>query len=95
MPGCYHLLMTLTTKIGLSIAGVMLLAAMGLLAFYRASDSYVAEDGQLVEEFWALALGSFALLGAILVVLLNGAISVVRVIIRQRKPTEGLSFSPD
>lgn len=87
--------MTLTTKIGLSIAGVMLLTATGLLAFYGASDSYVAEDGLLVEEFWALALGSFALIGAIVVVLITGVISVARTIIRKRKPTEGLSLSAD
>ena len=87
--------MTLTTKIGLSIAGVMLLTATGLLTFYGASDSYVAEDGLLVEEFWALALGSFALIGAIVVVLITGLISVARTIIRKRKPTEGLSLSAD
>ena len=87
--------MTLTTKIGLSIAGVMLLTATGLLTFYGASDSDVAEDGLLVEEFWALALGSFALIGAIVVVLITGLISVARTIIRKRKPTEGLSLSAD
>lgn len=87
--------MTLTTRIGLSIAGASLLLAMALLAFYGASGSYVAEDGLLVEEFWALALGSFALLGGIFVGLLTGVISVARMLIRKRKQTKGLNLSAD
>ena len=75
--------MTRTTKIGLSVSGAMILLAMALLAFYGATGSYVAEDGLLVEEFWALAMGSFALIGALLVGALTGAISTVRMIIRK------------
>lgn len=76
--------MTLTSKIGLSTAGVMTLTSVALLFYYGASGSYVAENGLLVEEFWALALGSFALLGALLVVLLTGVISIARMIIRKK-----------
>lgn len=87
--------MTLTSKIGLSIAGVLSLMSMALLFYYGTSESYVADDGLLVEEFWALALGSFALIGATFVVALTGGISLVRMIIRKRKKTEGIGFSAD
>lgn len=76
--------MSLITRIGLSTAGALFLIAIALLAFYGASGSYVAEDGLLVEEFWALALGTFALIGATFVSALIGAISTVRMIIRKR-----------
>lgn len=75
--------MTKISKIGFSIAGALFLSSAALLIFYGASGSYVAEDGLLVEEFWALALGSFALIGAILVTLLTGAVSVVRRLIKK------------
>lgn len=94
-PGCYDLLVTLTARIGLSVAGALFLVAISLLALYGASDSYVAEDSLLVEEFWALALGSFALLGATFVGLLTGVISVARMIIRKRQQTEGFGLSAD
>ena len=77
--------MTLVTKSGLSIAGVLALASMALLFYYGASGSYVAEDGLLVEEFWALALGSFGLIGAIFFSLLTGAVGLVRMLIRKMK----------
>ncbi len=77
--------MTLTTKIGLSISGSLFLVAMALLAFYGASGSYVAEDGLLVEEFWALALGSFGLIGAIFIGSLTAIIALARLLIRKMK----------
>jgi len=86
---------TLTTRIGLYIAGALFLVAISLLGFYGASGSYVAEDGLLVEEFWALALGSFALLGSTLVGLLTGVISAARMVIRKRKQTKGFGLSAD
>lgn len=76
--------MTLITKLGLSVTAVMVLVAAALLGFYGAAGSYVAEDGLLVEEFWALALGSFSLIGATFVGLLTAAISLVRVMNRKR-----------
>ena len=77
--------MTLASKIGLSIAGAMLLVSIALLAFYGASGSYVAEDGLLVEEFWALALGSFGLIGAIFIGSLTAIIALARLLIRKMK----------
>lgn len=76
--------MTRISKTGLSIAGVMFITAIALLSYYGASGSYVAEDGLLVEEFWALALGSFGLIGAVFLGLLTGAVALVRMMIRKR-----------
>jgi hypothetical protein len=46
--------------------GVVIVASVGLLIYYNLSPSYVDEDGRLIEEFWALGLASFGLVGAIL-----------------------------
>jgi len=41
---------------------IMFLAAFALLlTFYNLSGQYVDQNGWLVEEFWALALGTLAL----------------------------------
>jgi len=46
--------------------GVLIVASVGLLIYYNLSPNYVDENGLLVEEFWALGLASFGLMGAIL-----------------------------
>jgi hypothetical protein len=46
--------------------GVVIVASVGLLIYYNLSPNYVDENGLLVEEFWALGLASFGLMGAIL-----------------------------
>ena len=77
--------MTLIRKIGFSTAGVLLILGVSLIAFYGTSESFVDEEGLLVEEFWALALGSFALIAAIIVGVISNFSSLVR-LVRGRKP---------
>ena len=77
--------MTLIRKKGFSTAGVLLILGVSLIAFYGTSESFVDEEGLLVEEFWALALGSFALIAAISVGVISNFSSLVR-LVRGRKP---------
>ena len=77
--------MTLIRKIGFSTAVVLLILGVSLIAFYGTSESFVDEAGLLVEEFWALALGSFALIAAIIVGVISNFASLVR-LVRGRKP---------
>jgi hypothetical protein len=77
--------MTLIRKIGFSTAVVLLILGVSLIAFYGTSESFVDEEGLLVEEFWALALGSFALIAAIIVGVISNFASLVR-LVRGRKP---------
>jgi hypothetical protein len=77
--------MSLIRKIGLSTAGLLFIFGVSLIAFYSASGSYVDEDGLLVEDFWALALGSFTILAAIIVGVISCFPSLVR-LVRGRKP---------
>ena len=46
--------------------GVVIVASVGLLIYYNLSPNYVDENGWLIEEFWALALASFGIMGAVL-----------------------------
>lgn len=82
---CYSWYMTLIRKIGFSTAVVLLILGVSLIAFYGTSESFVDEEGLLVEEFWALALGSFALIAAIIVGVISNFASLVR-LVRGRKP---------
>ncbi len=77
--------MTLIRKIGFSTAVVLLILGVSLIAFYGTSESFVDEAGLLVEEFWALALGTFALIAAIIVGVISNFASLVR-LVRGRKP---------
>ena len=77
--------MTLMRKVGFSTAVVLLILGVSLIAFYGTSESFVDEAGLLVEEFWALALGSFALIAAIIVGVISNFASLVR-LVRGRKP---------
>ena len=77
--------MTLIRKIGFSTAGVLLILGVSLIAFYGTSESFVDEEGLLVEEFWALALGSFTFIAAIIVGVISNFASLVR-LVRGRKP---------
>ena len=77
--------MTLIRKIGFSTAVVLLILGVSLIAFYGTSESFVDEAGFLVEEFWALALGTFALIAAIIVGVISNFASLVR-LVRGRKP---------
>ena len=82
---CYSSVMTLVRKIGLSTAGVLLIVGTSLIAFYGSSEAYVDEQGLLVEEFSSLALGSFALIVAIIIGVISSFPSLVR-LVRRSKP---------
>ena len=56
--------MSLIAKSLLALSGFFFLSAIVLLSFYGISGQYVDENGWLVEEFWALGLGTFSLLFA-------------------------------
>ena len=46
--------------------GVVIVASVGLLVYYNLSPNYVDENGWLIEEFWALGLASFGIVGSLL-----------------------------
>ncbi len=58
--------MTRGQRFLLRAIGVVIVASVGLLIYYNLSPNYVDENGWLIEEFWALALANFGILGAIL-----------------------------
>ena len=58
--------MTRGQRFLLRAIGVVIVASVGLLIYYNLSPNYVDENGWLIEEFWALGLASFGLMGAIL-----------------------------
>ena len=82
---CYSSVMTLIRKIGFSTAVVLLIVGTSLIAFYGSSEAYVDEQGLLVEEFSSLALGSFALIVAIIIGVISSFPSLVR-LVRRSKP---------
>jgi hypothetical protein len=49
--------------------GVITSIAVLLIIYYNLSPNYVDEQGFLVEEFWAIALASFGLVGSLLALL--------------------------
>mgnify|MGYP000296961076 FL=1 len=48
-------------RVVLAICAVLVAAGLALLFYYQVSGSFVDEDGWLVEEFWALALGTLSI----------------------------------
>jgi len=58
--------MTRGQRFLLRAIGVVIVVSVGLLIYYNLSPNYVDENGWLIEEFWALALASFGIMGAIL-----------------------------
>ena len=73
--------MSFIAKFLLILSGLFLLSAIALLAFYEASGQYVDENGRLVEEFWALGLGTFSLLFAAVF----GLVSVLKISVERRR----------
>lgn len=73
--------MSFIAKFLLILSGLFLLSAIVLLAFYGASGQYVDENGWLVEEFWALGLGTFSLLFAAVF----GLVSVLKIAVERRR----------
>ena len=45
-------------RVVLAICAVLVAAGLALLLYYQVSGSSVDEDGWLVEQFWALSLGT-------------------------------------
>ena len=58
----------------------LLAAAMSLLVYYGVSEQYVDDEGFLIEEFWALALGMLCLVFAAV----SGVVFVVLRVVLQR-----------
>jgi protein-S-isoprenylcysteine O-methyltransferase Ste14 len=48
-------------RVVLAICAVLVAAGLALLFYYQVSGSSVDEDGWLVEQFWALALGTISI----------------------------------
>ena len=46
--------------------GVITSSSVLLVLYYNLSPNYVDEQGFLVEEFWAIGLASFGLVGSVL-----------------------------
>jgi len=57
--------MSLIAKSLFVLSVFSLFSAIVPLVFYGASGQYVDENGWLVEEFWALGLGTFSLVFAV------------------------------
>ena len=78
--------MTCSVKALLIVSCCLLFAALLLVTYYNSLGSYVDENGWLIEEFWALGLGSFALILGLFGIFLSFVVSVVQKI-RKRKVT--------
>ena len=78
--------MTRSVKALLIVSCCLLFAALLLVTYYNSVGSYVDENGWLIEEFWALGLGSFALILGLFGIFLSFVVSVVQKI-RKRKVT--------
>ena len=78
--------MTRSVKALLIVSCCLLFAALLLVTYYNSLGSYVDENGWLIEEFWALGLGSFALILGLFGIFLSVVVSVVQKI-RKRKVT--------
>ncbi|MDA9117088.1 DUF3955 domain-containing protein [Pontimonas sp.] len=48
-------------RVVLAICAVLVAAGLALLFYYQVSGSSVDEDGWLVEQFWALSLGTLSI----------------------------------
>jgi TRAP-type C4-dicarboxylate transport system permease small subunit len=78
--------MTRSVKALLIVSCCLLFAALLLVTYYNSVGSYVDENGWLIEEFWALGLGSFALILGLFGIFLSVVVLVVQKI-RKRKVT--------
>ena len=58
--------MTRGQRFLLRAIGVVIVASVGLLIYCNLSPNYVDENGWLIEEFWALGLASFGIVGSLL-----------------------------
>ena len=70
--------MTRLVKALLIVSCCLLFAALLLVTYYNSLGSYVDENGWLIEEFWALGLGSFALILGLFGIFLSVVLLVVQ-----------------
>ncbi|MGB1100900.1 MAG: DUF3955 domain-containing protein [Pontimonas sp.] len=70
--------MTRLVKALLIVSFCLLFAALLLVTYYNSVGSYVDENGWLIEEFWALGLGSFALILGLFGIFLSVVLLVVQ-----------------
>ena len=75
-----------SVKALLIVSCCLLFAALLLVTYYNSVGSYVDENGWLIEEFWALGLGSFAMILGLFGIFLSVVVLVVQKI-RKRKVT--------
>ena len=75
--------MTRSVKALLIFSCCVLSAALLLLTYYNSVGSYVDENGWLIEEFWALGLGSFALILGLFGIFVSVVLVVVQKIRRR------------
>ena len=78
--------MTRVVKVLFIVSGCLLFSALLLVTYYNSVGSYVDENGWLIEEFWALGLGSFALILGLLGIFVSVVLLVVQKI-RRRNST--------
>lgn len=72
-------------RVILGASTVLLLAGLALMAYFVLSGTTVAEDGLLVEEFWAWGLGIWLVVLSLGGYLLWGVLHLIRWL-RQRGP---------
>lgn|GEM_PF-1302372 len=69
----------------LGVSLVACVAGIGLLAAYNFSDRYIADDGVLVEPFYLLGLGAFAMIGGLIFAAAAAVVAGVALIKRYRR----------
>lgn len=64
-------------RVILGVSTVLVLAGLALMAYFVISGSTIAEDGLLVEEFWAWGLGIWLVMASLIGYLLWGLLTLV------------------
>ena len=75
--------MSRVVKVLFIVSGCLLFSALLLVTYYNSVGSYVDENGWLIEEFWALGLGSFALILGLFGIFVSVVLVVVQKIRRR------------
>ena len=70
----------------LIFSGCLLFSAVLLVAYYRTVGSYVDENGWLIEEFWALGLGSFAFVLGLCGLIVSAVLLVLQKTRKRKSP---------
>ena len=73
-------------SLGLLVASLAAcVTGIGLLAAYNHSNRYIADDGALVEPFYLLGLGAFAMIGGLIFAAAAAVVAGVALIKRYRR----------